>query len=125
MLAPCGMTCAVCYTHLREKERCLGCRGQDEAKPEHCRKCRIKDCAGERGIQFCVECSTFPCATIKRLDKNYRQRYQVSLIENAIRIKVGGAIQHLLEVQEKWTCRTCGAVISLHDRACSECGEKI
>jgi hypothetical protein len=125
MLAPCGMTCTVCYTHLREKKRCLGCRGQDDAKPEHCRKCKIKDCVAERGIRFCFECSSFPCVTIKRLDKNYRQKYQVSLIENAMRIKNIGAKQHLREEKEKWTCRQCGAIVSLHDRACSECGKKI
>lgn len=121
MLAPCGITCAVCYVHLRQKKPCFGCRGLDASKPEHCRKCKIKDCATGQGIDFCFECSTFPCATIKRLDKSYRQRYQVSLIENGIRAKTVGIEQHLLEEKEKWTCVQCGGVISLHDRACSEC----
>ena len=35
LLAPCGMNCLVCYVHLKEKKPCLGCRGQDEGKPEH------------------------------------------------------------------------------------------
>ena len=125
MLAPCGITCAVCYVHHRKKKPCLGCRGHDASKPEHCRKCKIKDCVTSQGIDFCFECSTFPCATIKRLDKSYRQRYQVSLIENGIRIKTVGAEQHLLEEKEKWTCAQCRGVISLHDRACSECGNEM
>jgi hypothetical protein len=33
--------------------------------------------------------------------------------------------QHLLEEKQKWTCTGCGGVISLHDRACSECGQTI
>jgi hypothetical protein len=125
MLAPCGMNCHVCYVHLKEKKPCMGCRAQDASQPEHCRKCQIKDCAASRGVDFCFECSLFPCATIKRLDKSYRQRYQVSLIDNATRIKAVGAKQHLLEEKEKWTCPDCGGAISLHDRACSECSREM
>jgi hypothetical protein len=124
MLAPCGINCRVCYVYLRKKKPCLGCRGQDDAKPEHCRKCKIKDCALGQSIDFCFDCTSFPCVTIKRLDKNYRQRYQVSLIANAIRLKTVGAQQYLREEREKWTCAECGGVISLHDHACSECGKE-
>ena len=125
MLAPCGMTCAVCYVYLQKKKPCLGCRGQDASKPEHCRKCKIKDCASSQEVDFCLECPSFPCVTIKRLDKSYRQRYQVSLIENGIRIKTVGAERHLLEEKERWTCTQCEGVISLHDRECSECGREL
>jgi transposase len=31
----------------------------------------------------------------------------------------------LSEEKEKWTCSNCGGIISLHDRACSECGKEI
>ena len=122
MLAPCGMNCAVCYAHLRKKKPCLGCRGSDESKPKHCRQCRIYNCAQDYGVDFCVDCPVFPCAVIKRLDKSYRQRYQVSLIDNALRLRVVGAEQYLLEERKKWQC-ACGGIISLHDRVCSECGQ--
>jgi len=62
---------------------------------------------------------------IKRLDKSYRQRYQVSLIENALRLETIGARQFMIEEREKWTCPACGGVISLHDRVCSECGKRM
>ncbi|MEW5868712.1 MAG: DUF3795 domain-containing protein [Chloroflexota bacterium] len=123
MLAPCGMNCTVCYVHLRKKKPCLGCLGQDEYKPDHCRKCKIKDCAVGRGVAFCVDCPDFPCATLKRLDKSYRQRYQVSLVANALRLKAVGAEQFLLEEKQKWACSVCGGVISLHDQVCSQCGK--
>ncbi|MBE2201158.1 MAG: DUF3795 domain-containing protein [Anaerolinea sp.] len=123
MLAPCGMNCRVCYVHLKKKKPCLGCWGQDDSKPEHCRTCKIKTCALEQGIDFCFNCSTFPCAIIKRLDKSYRQRYQVSLIDNAMRLKTVGAKQYLKEERDKWTCADCGGIVSLHDRVCSECGK--
>lgn len=122
MLAPCGMNCSVCYVHLRKKKACEGCRGTEESQPGHCRRCNIRDCTSNRSIDFCFECSSFPCVIIKRLDKSYRQRYQVSLIENSIRIKTVGVKQFVVEEKQKWTCSQCGGVISLHDRVCSECG---
>ena len=122
MWAPCGMNCAVCYAHLRKKKPCMGCRGAEESQPNHCRKCSKRDCVVSQGIYFCYECPSFPCASIKRLDKNYRQRYQVSLIENAVHIQSVGIEQHLLEEKQKWTCKGCGGLICLHDHICSECG---
>lgn len=124
MLAPCGITCAVCYVHLRDKKPCPGCRGKDAAKPEHCRKCKIKNCAVSRRVGACHECASFPCALLKRLDRSYRQRYRVSLIENALRLRDLGARGYLLEERQKWTC-ACGGAISLHDAACSECGAEL
>ncbi|MDF2474136.1 MAG: hypothetical protein K0R21_1918 [Anaerocolumna sp.] len=44
MFAPCGMNCMVCYKHCYRKNSCAGCLNSDTEKPEHCRKCKIKDC---------------------------------------------------------------------------------
>jgi hypothetical protein len=63
--------------------------------------------------------------TIKRLDKSYRKRYNISLIENAIRIKAVGTAIFLAEERAKWICKHCGGAISLHDGVCSDCGEKL
>lgn len=123
MLAPCGMNCFVCYTALRKRKPCTGCRTSSSGKPTHCRECRINDCVQERGLEYCFACSDYPCAVIKRLDKSYRKRYQVSLIENAARIKSLGATAFLEEEKIKWMCTDCSGVISLHDQVCSECGE--
>lgn len=121
MLAPCGITCAVCYVHLKAKNPCPGCQQQDKNKPQHCRTCKIKICASDHKVRYCFECSVFPCAIIKRLDQSYRQRYQTSLIENSERMKSIGIEKHLIEEKEKWTCTHCGGMISLHDAYCSEC----
>ena len=43
MFAPCGMNCLVCYKHCYHKKPCAGCLNSDMGKPEHCRKCKIKD----------------------------------------------------------------------------------
>ena len=69
MFAPCGMNCLVCYKHCYHKKPCAGCLKSDQGKPEHCRKCRIKDCVTERQITYCFECPEYPCKQIKRLEK--------------------------------------------------------
>jgi hypothetical protein len=124
MLAPCGMNCAVCYAHLRRKKPCLGCWAKAEAQPRHCRECPIRTCAVEKRSAFCSDCPEFPCAVVKRLDRSYRQRYQVSLIDNSLRLKRVGLKRYLREEKRRWACADCGGTISLHDRICSQCGKR-
>lgn len=83
MLAPCGMNCMVCYKHCNHKKPCPGCLKGDAAKPEHCRKCAIKSCVGEKGLALCHHCHQYPCKLIKNLEKTYRKRYGVSLMANS------------------------------------------
>lgn len=123
MLAPCGLNCSACYAHLRKKKPCPGCRGEKASQPAYCRRCGIRNCALSRGIDFCFECSSFPCAAVKRLDKRYRLRYQVHLIGNGLRIRAIGAQRFLLEEKQEWTCTQCGDCVSMHSRLCSGCGK--
>ena len=83
MFAPCGMNCKVCYKHCYHKKPCAGCLNSDKNKPEHCRKCKIKDCIKGKGLSYCFECSDYPCKLIKNLEKSYNKRYQASLMENS------------------------------------------
>ena len=93
LFAPCGMNCLVCYKHCYHKKPCGGCRNSDKGKPEHCRKCRIKDCIGDKGLVYCYECPEHPCRLIKNLEKIYKKRYQVSLVENS---ELVGLVQSLV-----------------------------
>ena len=123
LLAACGINCAVCYVHLKNKKPCLGCGIPSDGKPAHCRNCKIKICAEGRGLQFCFECAAHPCPDIKRLDKSYRQRYGVHLIENTVHIRTVGISQYMQEEQARWQCLQCGGAVSMHDQICSECGQ--
>ncbi|HZW02630.1 MAG TPA: DUF3795 domain-containing protein [Anaerolineaceae bacterium] len=124
MIAPCGITCQACYAHLRKKKPCPGCRSTQADKPAYCQRCKIRACAGGRGLDFCSSCPSFPCALIKNIDKRYRTRYQTGLIANLVRLQSAGAPQYLAEEMARWACPHCGGVISLHERVCSECGKE-
>lgn len=125
MLAPCGMNCVVCYRHVgirKYAKPCQGCLGGDQGKPGHCRTCRIKDCAQSKGLLRCLECGDFPCVWVKNLDKSYRKRYRVSLVENSRTAHVVGVPAFLAADRLRWICG-CGGAFSMHDGVCSECGQ--
>lgn len=125
MLAPCGMNCLVCYKHCYHKKPCAGCLNSDKGKPEYCRKCKIKDCVSEKSLTYCFACAQYPCKLIKNLEKSYNKRYQASLVENGRFVQAHGLELFMEQQKAKYTCPQCGGVISIHDRECSECQEKL
>ena len=79
LTAPCGLPCFACYMYLAneddekrqlvsqvldlpwEKAVCPGCRNL-RGKPAHLMMpCRVYPCAVEKQVQFCCDCSDFPC----------------------------------------------------------------
>ena len=124
LLAPCGINCLACYAHLRKKKPCPGCREEEDAKPAYCQRCKLSNCVIEQGIDFCFQCTAFPCKLVKQIDKRYRTSYQVNLIGDALRLKSAGAVHYLAAEKERWGCPECGGVVSMHTRLCSECGEE-
>ena len=125
MFAPCGMNCMVCYKHCYHSKPCAGCLNSDRGKPEHCRKCKIKDCIKDRGLSYCFECSDYPCKRIKSLEKSYNNRYQTSLMRNSALVQEYGLEKFMEQQKDLYTCPKCGGIISIHDRECSECQEKM
>ena len=121
MFAPCGMDCLVCYKHCYHKKPCVGCLKGDQGKPEHCRKCSIKDCVAAREITYCFECPQYPCKPLKRLEKSYNSRYDASLMDNSRMVKDQGMTAFWEQQKAKYTCPECGGVLSIHDAKCSEC----
>lgn len=124
MLAPCGMNCMVCYKHCDSPKPCAGCLNSDAGKPEHCRKCAIKDCVREKGHTYCYECGEYPCKRLKSLEKSYQTRYHASLMENSKMARELGLTAFMARQKERYTCPNCGGVISLHEGVCTECGTR-
>jgi hypothetical protein len=124
MFAPCGMNCLVCYKHCYHKKPCVGCLNGDNGKPEHCRKCKIKDCVKEKEFSYCFECTEYPCKQIKSLEKSYNSRYNASLVKNSSTAKEIGLVEFMKFQQKEYTCSVCGGIISIHDAECSECQTK-
>jgi hypothetical protein len=125
MIAPCGMDCGLCLGHLRDKNRCDGCFGDDASKPKHCVVCRIRNCdeidAGKG--ELCSKCTRFPCTRLKQLDKRYRLKYGMSMIANLETIREVGLEDFVASERQRWKCPGCGGVVCVHSESCVYCGQ--
>jgi hypothetical protein len=126
MLTPCGGNCAVCMSYLRKDNRCSGCRQKSNGCFKHRGKCVIKNCdkLKESGGKFCFYCEKFPCRRLKQLDERYRRRFKMSLIDNLIFIRKYGTAAFIKKEKKRWTCRSCGELLSCHKDECPCCGIK-
>ncbi len=126
MIAPCGMNCALCIGYLREKNSCKGCNIHDNNKPKYCIVCKIKNCTliedGKK--KRCFRCEKYPCARLKQLDKRYRTKYAMSMIENLENIMDSGIRKFVKQERVRWTCQKCGGIICVHKKECIYCGRK-
>jgi hypothetical protein len=126
LIASCGMNCGICLGYLREKNRCFGCRSID--KSSCCKKCIIKNCLilKKNKMKFCSDkCYKYPCLRLKNLDKRYKNKYGMSMIENLENIKKIGIRDFVKSEKDKWKCKKCGSVICVHRSFCLKCGEKL
>jgi len=125
LIAPCGMNCGICLGYLRAKNRCPGCREDNANKCSSRVKCVIKTCevikASTSG--FCFECEKYPCRRLRQLDKRYRTKYSMSMIENLEYIKENGLTAFIEKEEKRWLCLKCGGTICVHRGYCYACGE--
>jgi len=124
LIAPCGMNCAICLGYLREKNRCPGCRGDADRLPTSCRRCIIRNCETMRTNEsgFCYECAKYPCKRLKALDKRYRTKYGMSMLDNLAFIRDNGLAAFVAKESERWRCPGCRGVICVHRHRCLTCG---
>ena len=76
---------------------------------------------GQGLIRFCFECADYPCKRLKSLDKRYRTKYHMSMIENLNFIQENGLAAFLAKEKGKWSCPDCGGMICCHNGLCLSC----
>ena len=127
LIAPCGMNCGICLAYLREKRRCAGCRIEDTNEFVTRVKCIIKNCEVIKTNKsgFCFECAEYPCKRLRKLDKRYRTKYSMSMLDNLESIKDIGLIAFVEKEKARWRCSKCGGTICVHRGYCYSCGERV
>lgn len=128
LIAPCGMNCALCISYQAQKNDlkqkgfarsyCAGCR----PRGKNCAFMK-KNCErlGNGLVRFCHECEDFPCARLKALDKRYRTKYHMSMIENLEQLRAIGIDRFLEQQAAAWRCSRCGEAICCHVGLCLKC----
>jgi catechol 2,3-dioxygenase-like lactoylglutathione lyase family enzyme len=125
LIAPCGMNCRICLGYFgytssgkRRKMKCVGCKPRDKScafLKKYCKKLTKKE------VDYCYECSDFPCSYLEKIDKGYRERYNMSMIENLTYIHDNGMDDFLIQQEKKYRCPECGGVICVHNGICYSC----
>lgn len=128
LIAPCGMNCSLCAAYLfKQKDLnkkgfhrtyCPGCIPRGENCKHMADACAL---LGNGLVRFCFECENYPCKRLKALDKRYRTKYHMSMIENLNAINEKGMKEFLEAEKEKWRCPTCGGTICCHNGLCFDC----
>ena len=105
LIAPCGMNCNLCVAYLRDKNTCPGCRNDDKKTSKYRMSCIIKNCdqLKKNNWKYCSDkCEKFPCKRLKNLDKRYRNKYEMSMIENLENIEKLGIRKFIEKEKKRW-----------------------
>ncbi len=118
LIAPCGMNCNICYAYLRDKNKCPGCRYVNRACQISMRQCIIRTCPilRKNKYKFCFKCHKFPCRRLRQLDKRYRTKYRMSMINNLKYIQKKGLVRFVVYREKRWQCLGGEGIICVHNR---------
>jgi len=126
LIAPCGINCGLCSAYIRARNPCPGCLAPVRAETGHRTTCSIKYCAEPGGParkrRFCFSCGKFPCQRLLNLDRRYRTKYGVSMLENLANVRAHGVAAFVRREKVRWLCPSCGATLCVHRRQCVACG---
>ena len=119
LVAPCGMNCALCQAYQGKGLACNGCGHGGKRKA--CQNCSIQKC--ENKERFCFECTKYPCNRLKALDKRYRTKYRMSMLENLVFIQENGLDEFIRQQNERYRCSQCGKLRTVHQDYCIYCSQ--
>jgi hypothetical protein len=108
------MNYAICASYLAMKNDvkrrgikmpyCPGCRPRGKRCAylrKHCPKLANDE------VAYYFECQGFPCDRLKIIDKRYKSRYRMSMIENLLYIRDDAVENFLGKQQKSWKCNVC------------------
>jgi hypothetical protein len=138
--AYCGLYCGGCTAFLATKEnnvatlarewnmeendvKCLGCKSQTTAK--FCTVCPLKECARDKGLEFCGECREYPCQKLEGFRNAEKFPYHSEVYDNLAEIKKQGLQNWLKHMKKRWSCPSCGKEFSWYTQPCPSCGQKL
>ena len=136
--AVCGLYCPACTIYIgthEDPERlqqtarrfgrpvedllCNGCRS--DKRMFHCEEgCTFVACATEKGVEFCGECSEYPCEELKAFQA--ARPHRMDLWQDQQRIREIGCEQWFRGKAARYTCSECGTINSAYDFICRKCG---
>ncbi len=140
LMAPCGLYCGVCSIYMAHRDNnmkfkqvllpvykafaksvddiaCTGCKSKGVVFPV-CKRCSIKNCCMEKGIEGCFQCDDYPCKFIN----NFPMKVAQKVISRAIpAIKEMGIEKFIEQEEERYHCPKCGNPLFRGAKQCNKC----
>ncbi|MEN6439647.1 MAG: DUF3795 domain-containing protein [Syntrophobacter sp.] len=138
LAAVCGLFCPACTMYIATKEdperlqtlagrqrrpvgelECHGCRS--EKRCFYCQEnCKMAKCAAEKGLEFCGECTEYPCAEL--VEFQAQKPHRIELWRSHELIAQIGYEKWYEQMIEHFSCPECGTLNSAYDISCRKCG---
>jgi predicted RNA-binding Zn-ribbon protein involved in translation (DUF1610 family) len=99
---------------------CHGCK--TEISSVYCRTCDIKKCAEDKKVEFCFQCSEYPCPLLVEFRTDECSHHSV-VLKNLGMIKEKGVLTWLGEQEKRWSCPECGTAFTWYNKTCRMCGK--
>ena len=107
-----------------EQVNCLGCK--TDSLFIHCGNCKIRNCARQKGVEFCIECDEYPCAIYEEGKGIIEQLPHLkATVVNQKYIKANGLEKWLDAQKTKWACPECGKRFAWYTQECRKCGQDL
>ena len=105
------------YTKTIEEMKCRGCRSDELSF--YCRTCKMKACIKEKGLNFCSECTEYPCSVLNEFQSQMPHRAE--LFESLDYVRDNGYNQWCEKMNTDFGCEECGTINSIYDIKCRKC----
>ena len=132
----CGIFCGACDTLIANEQggvavlarewkrtqdelKCRGCK--TDVNSVFCRNCEIRRCAQLKRVEFCCECSAYPCERLVAF-RNDKHPHHSVVLRNLDEVRSTDSARWLALQRQRWSCPSCGARCSWYDRKCVSCG---
>lgn len=87
-----------------------------------CRTCALRECAVNRDVSHCGDCSSFPCEQYKKWQSvaKFLPHARVAR-SNLDEILITNVHEWTKKENIKWRCRKCGTQFSWYSKSCTKC----
>lgn len=108
--------------------RCRGCKS--DTVFSGCARCDVRACARKKGVDYCVHCADYPCATIRAMERDLaglseRMPHTKAIIANLSVIGRIGGERWIRAERERWSCGHCGHPTTWYATVCEACGRRL
>jgi hypothetical protein len=96
--------------------KCNGCLSGEPFM--HCRQCKIRACALEKGFDGCHQCAEFPCGHIERFPMTVGKKVILRAIPHWREV---GTAKWIEDEEARYVCPACGQKVFRGAVTCNRC----